>query len=172
MNEVKSPHPSLEELSEFVSGRLNDAESAAIELHVADCASCGNVLESLPEDTLVLLLRESSTATDRRQVGGGSGSSLSEESATFTGATVGVSPAASAASGVADAQTMQPHDDRPKLANYDIPPELADHPRYRVLGLLGAGGMGAVYRAEHRLMERSVALKVIARRLLERPAAV
>ncbi len=42
-----------------------------------------------------------------------------------------------------------------------LPPELAEHPRYRVLGLVGQGGMGAVYRAEHRHMERLVALKVI-----------
>src|SRR5262245_25420102 len=53
-----------------------------------------------------------------------------------------------------------------------LPPELLDHPRYRVLELLGAGGMGAVYRAEHRLMERTVALKVINRALLDRPDAV
>src|SRR5207253_1828551 len=57
-------------------------------------------------------------------------------------------------------------------AGPSLPPELADHPRYRVLGLLGAGGMGAVYRAEHRLMERTVALKVISRRLTEDPALV
>jgi hypothetical protein len=43
----------------------------------------------------------------------------------------------------------------------DVPPPLVDHPRYRVVGLLGRGGMGAVYRAEHRLMQRQVALKVI-----------
>src|SRR5205823_1887184 len=54
----------------------------------------------------------------------------------------------------------------------EVPRELADHTRYRVLGLLGVGGMGAVYRAEHRLMERPVALKVIARGLLGDPAAV
>ncbi len=28
-----------------------------------------------------------------------------------------------------------------------VPPELADHPKYRVLGLVGQGGMGAVYNA-------------------------
>ena len=42
-----------------------------------------------------------------------------------------------------------------------VPKELADHPRYHVLSFLGTGGMGAVYKAEHRRMERLVALKVI-----------
>src|SRR5262245_34007280 len=46
------------------------------------------------------------------------------------------------------------------------PPELADHPRYRVIKLLGAGGMGAVYLAEHRVMQRPVALKVISPKLV------
>jgi hypothetical protein len=46
------------------------------------------------------------------------------------------------------------------------PPELADHPRYRVLRLLGAGGMGTVWLAEHRHMRRPVALKVIRRELV------
>jgi len=53
-----------------------------------------------------------------------------------------------------------------------IPAELAAHPRYRLGALLGRGGMGTVYRAEHTLMERSVAVKVIAPRLLEHPGAV
>jgi uncharacterized protein (TIGR03067 family) len=51
----------------------------------------------------------------------------------------------------------------------EVPPELAANPRYRVLGLLGAGGMGAVYRAEHVVMERPVALKVVNRALTDRP---
>ena len=53
-----------------------------------------------------------------------------------------------------------------------VPAELVDHPRYRVLGLIGQGGMGAVYRAEHRRMERPVALKVINPAFTRNPASV
>jgi WD40 repeat protein len=53
-----------------------------------------------------------------------------------------------------------------------VPAALEDHPRYRVRELLGVGGMGAVYRAEHQLMARPVALKVINKSLTDNPAAV
>jgi WD40 repeat protein len=51
----------------------------------------------------------------------------------------------------------------PPPAPGGVPPGLTGHPRYRVVRLLGAGGMGAVYEAEHRVMRRPVALKVINR---------
>jgi hypothetical protein len=53
-----------------------------------------------------------------------------------------------------------------------LPPELADHPRFRVVRELGRGGMGVVYQAEHRMMERRVAIKVINRALLDHPDAL
>jgi tRNA A-37 threonylcarbamoyl transferase component Bud32 len=42
-----------------------------------------------------------------------------------------------------------------------VPLALARHERYRVVRLVGQGGMGAVYEAEHLVMQRAVALKVI-----------
>jgi serine/threonine protein kinase/cyclophilin family peptidyl-prolyl cis-trans isomerase len=51
----------------------------------------------------------------------------------------------------------------------DVPPALREHPRYRVRRLLGRGGMGIVYQAEHKVMERLVAVKVISRALVDQP---
>src|SRR5215475_8521711 len=42
-----------------------------------------------------------------------------------------------------------------------IPPELINHPRYKVLELLSIGGMGTVYKGEHKFLERFVVIKVI-----------
>jgi len=54
----------------------------------------------------------------------------------------------------------------------EVPAALAEHPRYRVLKALGRGGMGTVYLAEHKVMKRTVALKVIRPELTARPEAV
>jgi formylglycine-generating enzyme required for sulfatase activity len=60
----------------------------------------------------------------------------------------------------------------PRVALPDLPPELAKHPRYRILKELGRGGMGVVYQAEQTLMDRPVAIKVIGRELLSHPDAL
>ena len=54
----------------------------------------------------------------------------------------------------------------------DLPSELTNHPRYRVVELLGKGGMGNVYKAQHSLMNRTVAVKVIDRQIVKNTQAV
>lgn len=49
-----------------------------------------------------------------------------------------------------------------------IPDELRDHPLYRVLKLIGRGGMGNVFLVEHKLTARKEVLKVIHPHLLSR----
>jgi serine/threonine protein kinase len=50
--------------------------------------------------------------------------------------------------------------------------ELASHPRYEVLQAIGQGGMGSVYKARHRLMDRLVAIKVIKPELIQNAKTV
>lgn len=58
-----------------------------------------------------------------------------------------------------------------KPIDSEIPQSLREHPRYEVLEVVGRGGMGVVYRARHRLMDRDVAIKVIDQRLIGRQEA-
>jgi serine/threonine protein kinase/ankyrin repeat protein/formylglycine-generating enzyme required for sulfatase activity len=57
-------------------------------------------------------------------------------------------------------------------SDQEVPAQLAEHPRYEILTLIGKGGMGDVYKARHRKMERTVALKVINRELVRKAEAI
>ena len=57
-------------------------------------------------------------------------------------------------------QPPRPESSRP-IPDIAVPPELTDHPRYKVLRPLGKGGMGAVFLAEQTAMGRTVALKTV-----------
>jgi serine/threonine protein kinase len=53
-----------------------------------------------------------------------------------------------------------------------IPPELLNLPDYQIKKELGQGGMGLVYLAHNTLMGRDEVLKVMDRRIIERPGAL
>jgi serine/threonine protein kinase len=54
----------------------------------------------------------------------------------------------------------------------NLPSELANNPQYEVFRELGRGGMGVVYLAKNKLMDRLEVLKVVNKALLDRPGAV
>jgi len=144
MPEKDNGHPSAQKLAAFDSGQLQPAEWEGLERHVSQCAACCERLETLPEDSMVTLLRSSAAGPRRPET--------------------------------VDTRYLTPHSAEtplPRAASApDAAAELSDHPRYRVLEQIGAGGMGTVHKAEHRLMERMVALKVIRRELTDKQEAV
>jgi hypothetical protein len=54
----------------------------------------------------------------------------------------------------------------------NLPPDLTNNPQYEVLRELGHGGMGVVYLAKNKLMDRLEVLKVVNKALLNRSGAV
>jgi serine/threonine protein kinase len=146
---VAEAHPSIEELTAFTLGTLDEETQVSIEAHVATCTSCQERAADAPGDNLVELVRRVGARTGR----------LAD---TFVDTAAQVqTPVLLSALAETDA-LMVAESDRPEVPDA-LPPELARHERYRVVRLVGAGGMGAVYEAEHRVMQRPVALKVIKR---------
>ena len=137
-------HPSDAELIEFGLGRCGAGEADRIERHVIACDACCRKLESIPEDSLLGQLGARGPAT-RRAAGDTNRGLLETDVIASVPETVGT------ANQFADL--------------------LRDHPKYEFVREIGAGGMGVVYQAVHRVMNRMVALKVIAPRLLLDPDA-
>ena len=144
-------HPAPSQLQAFAQGRLSADELAAIEIHIRDCdLCCRNLTNVTTDDRLAKLAREVHARDS-----GARGPAL------------------------ADTRLMNCDDSDPvavegKVGHQDstmsvsepeqVPPELRDHPRYRIVKILGKGGMGVVWLAEHQMMQRMVALKVISSR--------
>ncbi len=144
-------HPKPAELEGFAQGTLSAEALAAVESHLAGCSRCRDLVAGAGNDALVELLRRA----HHRTPSAGAGSYASTVDLIPESPAVADVPLPSSLSSMGDSSAY--------WLPESLPEELAHHPRYRIRRLLGQGGMGSVYEAEHRLMRRSVALKVINR---------
>ena len=133
---VADLHPDVAELEAFLLGTLSDVNSASVEAHLAVCSACQERAANTVGDSLVSLL----AGCIRKREAGPPTPSLKPPR--------GARPMSRRSRGEAGSNTTVV--DR-------VPQEFARHQRYRVVRLLGEGGMGSVYEAEHRVMQRPVA---------------
>jgi WD40 repeat protein len=151
---VADVHPTVEELTAFTLGTLDEEAQAPIEVHVASCTWCQERAATAPGDSFVELLRSAYARTCH------GADTFAEAAAQVQTPVLFAAVAGTEALAPAVAPAAPAESGRPEMPDA-IPPELAHLDRYRVVRLLGAGGMGAVYEAVHRVMRRPFALKVI-----------
>src|SRR3954469_14774833 len=156
-------HPVPDRLAAYASGRMSPAEMDEIERHLASCEACCRALPDLPEDTLMELLRARRAAETRPPTPVAPGPETLDLPIPSSFVTT---PAAPPRAGTRAAPDPEP------AAVVGLTADLLDHPRYRFVAPLGSGGMGAVYLAEHRLMERKAALKGLPKDPTVRPELV
>jgi tRNA A-37 threonylcarbamoyl transferase component Bud32 len=138
---MNATHPKDTDLNDFLLGKLPDAEHAEIEAHLCGCEGCVTNAARLSQvDTLAELLIAANARNDSRC------------SAAHTPSTPDTPSALDATCEIPNPAA----DGAPPL-----PTGLTGHPRYRVMRPLGAGGMGSVWLAQHLVLDRRVAIKVI-----------
>ncbi len=154
MTDESAAHPKSDQLVAFGLGKLDPDKATEIAEHLDQCRECAETIVSLQDDTFMGLVRQSPAPP--LFPAGSEDSPPPVEQPEHPLATLVV------ASGETETGSTP----------VELPRELREHPRYEVAELIGRGGMGDVYKAQHKLMNRPVALKVIKPELVQNESAV
>jgi serine/threonine protein kinase len=143
MSAQQTSHPTADRLLAFRTGRLDAAESAEIERHLANCESCRLKVASPRQTIDAPAASSSSTFTSDPPASGPVAVTAPEGGVAVRGAAHTAKEAAGPSS-----QRRTP---------MDLPPQFG---RYQIVKRLGHGGMGSVYLAVDTYLDRRVAIKV------------
>src|SRR5262249_53280496 len=123
----------------FTAGKLHEKLAAAVASHLAGCAACRQKVDSQPPDSFLGNLQAAAPRGGTRLAGSPSPGSRTELPRREAEAVRRAEPA----------------------KTDDLPAELAASSKFQVLGKLGQGGMGSVWKATHRFLGKEVAIKVM-----------
>jgi serine/threonine protein kinase len=150
-------HPSEDALRAFALGKVNDSTSSMLMSHLDGCPECCKVIAALSGDDFLDRLRQAQGRSSTPAPPKG----LPQQASSDTVPSLQTFP---------DQSTVPIS--LPQTALRDLPPELAANQQYEIVRELGRGGMGVVYLAKNKLMDRLEVLKVVNHRLLNYPGAV
>jgi serine/threonine protein kinase len=176
----------VHDLQCFLLGQVSEEEAQRVEEHLSGCDSCLGALSGLtPSDTVVETIR--SLPASAQEPDSGTVAQLIERlearppsAADDRQRTEAITPCAGSSPGDATVAPTEGADVAGADATQEIvhllapaqgPGEIGRLGGYRVLKLLGVGGMGAVFLAEDGQLGRRVALKVMLPTLAVNPSA-